>query len=137
MWLFGQKVTDAPEPLKRCHLFCPYVFFHSFLLVSFCFSLFFSVFFFCGTQDDRTALFFACEHCHKPVAAFLVGQNGVDVNAKDGPSGHSPLHRACIAGQTREKVNHAAIPYARFCAYEGMLSPSVVLVCRSCIYIYI
>lgn len=54
-------------------------------------------------QDDRNALFFACEHCHKAVAAFLVG-NGVDVNAKDGPSGHAPLHRACIAGQTRDQV---------------------------------
>lgn len=59
------------------------------------------VFFFVH-QDNRSALFFACEHCHKPVADFLVGQPGVDINAKDGPSGHTPLHRACIAGQTRE-----------------------------------
>lgn len=72
--------------------------------------LFFDVFVPCPSdfhlslQDERTAFFFACEHCHKPVAEFLVRQAGVDVNAKDGPSGHSPLHRACIAGQTREKV---------------------------------
>ncbi|CAN0574790.1 unnamed protein product, partial [Ectocarpus sp. 12 AP-2014] len=52
----------------------------------------------------RTAFFFACEHCHTPVANFLVGQAGVEVNAKDKPSGHTALHRACIAGQTREKV---------------------------------
>eukprot|EP00752_Nemacystus_decipiens_P008360 g7472.t1 len=54
-------------------------------------------------KDDRTAFFFACEHCHQPVANFLAGQTGVDVNAKDKPSGHTPLHRACIAGQTRDK----------------------------------
>lgn len=57
-----------------------------------------------SVQDNRTAFFFACEHCHKPVAAFLLEQGGVDVNAKDGPSGHTVLHRACIAAQTRGQV---------------------------------
>lgn len=43
-----------------------------------------------------------------PVANFLAGQAGVDVNTKDKPSGHTPLHRACIAGQTRDKVRKGA-----------------------------
>lgn len=38
------------------------------------------------------------------MASFLAGQAGVDVNGKDKPSGHTPLHRVCIAGQTRDKV---------------------------------
>lgn len=49
---------------------------------------------------------------------FLVGQEGVDVNAKDGPSGHSPLHRACIAGQTRQiKVRNPAYGVVAFGAF--------------------
>ena len=55
-----------------------------------------------SSQDNRTAFFFACEYCHKPVAEFLVGQRGVNVNDQDNSSGHSALHRVCIAGQTRE-----------------------------------
>ena len=55
-----------------------------------------------SSQDNRNAFFFACEYCHKSVAEFLVGQIGVNVNDQDISSGHSALHRLCIAGQTRE-----------------------------------
>lgn len=64
-------------------------------------------------QYDRTAFVFACERCHQPVAAFLLEKKGVDVNEKDSPTGQAGLHRACVAGQTREQVIHPGSSISR------------------------
>ncbi|CAM9771200.1 unnamed protein product [Choristocarpus tenellus] len=72
-------------------------------------------------KENRTALLFACERCHLKVAQFLVKEGHAEVNEADKECGHTPLHRACVAGQARGEVRTrqggrlaAVVHYSRF-----------------------